>query len=662
MTDDANLPPFPFDELPPLADAPLANDALPTWLAPGERADAGETSMPSLPYWPNFGSDADPSRSLLEDTLSNCPRPSDELPPLPPLPDQSVPTERILSSRSKRRLKPVDLPLPPPFSAGLSELSPFLPPKAEPEPEPAPALAKTPPPAQPLEMAPASAIWRTRRIAVVPSLEEGETIAVFRTVIRDEAGRGYVNAKVSFELPPGIKQVQASRKPVARKGALHWTLGALGPTETIALSVKIPVHLLGSLEAAAVTRLYEVAYQPLPGAVLAVDLKAPAAVPVGEPFVVSMTVKNVGELSSNDVTVRVLDRTSGGRPVAVALPPIDPGQSRVATLELASAVEGAHQWLALVESSGSEPYESIFATEGVRATLAVEFRHESTLRVDGVGAVAIAIRNDSPVVARGVTAQLAMPEELLFDSSARGRFDRAANHVAWAVGDIPPGETRTVEARLKGFSPGFVGLHARVESPSGAVGAASSNLFVEIDARANSSSLDKLLAAIAADTPDDADDLRERPAETGARHLVFDLAGSHYAVAIEHVREVLRPGRLTPVPGAPAWMPGVANIRGDIVTLVDLPRYLGFPAGEAAPRGMLVAQSEDGRTVAGLLVDDIVGIRRLSDGGAFDRGRFPDNPILPYLEGVGEFERRIVPIVRIGPLLRDTEMGAGSAA
>jgi chemotaxis signal transduction protein len=661
MTDDAKIPPFPFDDLPPLTDAPSAAGALPSWLAPGDRSDGGDQS---IPYWPTFSSESAPSQSRLEDTLSNCPRPNDALPPLP---DQSVLTERIVSSGAKRRrAKPADLPMPPPFSAGLSELSPFLPPKEDPSPivdsQPSPALARTPPPAQPLDMPPASAIWRTRRIASVPRLEEGESLAVFRTVIRDEAGRGYVNTKVSYELPPGIKQVQASRKPVARKGSLHWSLGALGPTETVALSVKIPVDLLGGAEAASATRYYEVAYQPLPGAMFEVQLKPPARVPIGEPFVIEVTVANTGELPTNDVTVRVLDRSSGSRPVAVALPPIAPGESRAATIELVSPVEGAHQWLALVESSGCEPFESIFTTESVRATLAVELRHESTVRVDRDETIVLSIRNESPVVARGVVAQLSVPEELLYDSSLGGRYDRAANLVGWTIGDIPAGGMRTVETRLKGFSPGFVGLHARVESLSGAVGSASSNLFVEIDARANSSSLDKLLAAIATDVPDDTEDYRARPAETGARHLVFDLAGSHYAVSIEHVREVLRPGRLTPVPGSPAWMPGVANIRGDIVALVDLPRYLGFHAAEGSLRGMLVAQSEDGRTVTGLLVNEIVGIRRLSDGGAFDRSRFPDNPILPYLEGVAEHGNRLVPIVRIGSLLRDTETGVDSAA
>ncbi|MBL8864249.1 MAG: chemotaxis protein CheW [Planctomycetia bacterium] len=664
MTDDANLPPFPFDDLPPLADAPIGQDALPSWLSPGGSEDKGETSMPSMPYWPNFGSEADPARSRLDDTLSNCPRPSDELPPLPPLPDQSVPTERIHTSRSKRKpAQPVDLPLPPPYSAGLSQLSPFLPPKAALRSMAEPATpAQTPPPAQPLEMPPASAIWRIRRIVVTPSLEDGESIAVFRTVIRDEAGRGYVNTKVSFELPPGIKQVQASRKPVARKGALHWALGALGPTDSVALSVKIPVHLLGGAEAAAAPRSYEVAYQPLPGALLDVDRKSPSTVPIGEPFSVLFTVTNSGELPSNDVTVRVLDRTSGGRPVMMKLPPIAPGESRVATLELASRVEGTHQWLALVESSGSEPFESLFSTEVVRATLAVEVRHESTIRVDAVGTVGLAIQNRSPVVARDVAVHLAVPEELLFDSSSDGRFDRAANQISWSIDEIPPDEVRIVEARLKGFSPGFVGLHARAESSSGAISSASSNVFVEVDARANSSSLDKLLAAIASDMPDDADEPRERLSESGARHLVFDLAGSHYAVAIDHVREVLRPGRITPIPGAPDWMPGVANIRGDIVTLVDLPRFFGFPTGDDPMRGMLVAQSEDGRLVTGLLVNDIVGIRRLSDGGILDQDRFPDNPILPFMESLGEFDRRLVPIVRMERLLCETETAAAIVA
>ncbi len=678
MTDhgESALPPFPFGEMPPLPDLPIEGGPsgdLPSWLAlTGGAATSPETgeaslhSMPSIPYWPGASSngteyDSFPNRPEPEpdDTLSNCPRPSDELPALKALPEQSMPTERIRTD-SMRRRPALDLPLPPPFSAGLSQLSPFLPPKPAPAPiadsQAVQSLERTPPPAEPLDIPPASAIWRTRRISVVPRIEENGSIAVFRTVIRDEAGRGFENAKVSFHLPNGLKQVQASRKPVAKKGALNWSLGALGATDSVPLSVKIPTVLLGGAEAAAAPRDFELTYQPLPGAKLVGELASPGSVLVGEPFQVTMTVSNTGELPSKEVTVRVSDRTSGGKPTIATTRPIAPGHSRTVTLELISHVEGRHDWLATVESGGSEPAETIFSTHGARVALGLELRHDSMIRVDQEDEIALVIRNDSPVPARGVTAQLTMPEELTFASAIGGHYDRSLNLVGWAVGDIPAGESLTVVARLRGFSPGLVGMQARAESIGGMGAAASSNIFVEIDARSTSSSLDKLLAALEESLPDDADEIQERPAESGARHIVFELAGSPYAVPIENVREVVRPSRPTPVPGLPEWMPGVANVRGDIVSIVDLPLFLGVQNATAEHRGLLIAQTNDGTLTVGLLVSNIVGIRRLSAARPLDREQFRNNPIAVFLDGVVEENGRLIPIVRFDALIRATEL------
>lgn len=670
------MPPFPFGELPPLNDRPVDDDGLPHWLAAAESSPSESEARPEAD-WPNSAVGGlskllpgfEPSsQSKEDDTLSNYPQPPDDLPPLAPLPDQSVPTERIRSKSLQRQLPSAnpDLPLPPPFSAGLSELSPFLPPKVEAPAAPiidsqtAPTLTRTPPPAQSLDIPPASAIWRTRRISVVPQFEENGEVAVYRTVVRDEAGRGYVSAKVTFPLPSGIKQVQASRKPTAKKGLLHWNLGALGPTDSIALSVKIPTHLLGSTESAAAPRSFEVIYQPLPGAKLVGELKSPASVSYGEPFTVEMRVSNQGELATGDVTVRVADRTSGRKPVVVTLPAIAPNESRTATINLVSQVDGQHNWLCTVESHGCETVESIFTTKVIRPTLQLAIKHNSTARIDEEESFTLVVTNDAPVAARGIAAQLTVPEEFTFASAPNGKYDRSLNLVGWTIGDIPAGESRTVVANLRGFAPGFIGIQGRVESLSGSVATATSNVFVEIDARATSSTLDKLLAAIEMTIPDDIVEDRVREIETGARHIVFEMAGTHYAVPIENVREVLRPNRPTRVPGTPEWLPGVTNIRGDIVSVVDLPRFLGVADQDKESRGLLIAQTSDGQITVGLLVNEIVGIRQLIPSQNVNRDQL-QNPIVDYIDSIAEHGSHLIPIMRLDALIRSTELNSSTA-
>lgn len=60
--------------------------------------------------------------------------------------------------------------------------------------------------------------------------------------------------------------------------------------------------------------------------------------------------------------------------------------------------------------------------------------------------------------------------------------------------------------------------------------------------------------------------------------LGFTLAGQNYAVPLADVNEIIRPETPTPVPGAPADVLGIINLRGNIVTVLDGCRRLGLKA------------------------------------------------------------------------------------
>lgn len=74
------------------------------------------------------------------------------------------------------------------------------------------------------------------------------------------------------------------------------------------------------------------------------------------------------------------------------------------------------------------------------------------------------------------------------------------------------------------------------------------------------------------------------------------------------IREILTMPALTRVPGAKSWMKGVANVRGNLIPVTDLNGFLG---GEATPmrRTARVLIVDSGPTSAGLLVDEVLGLR-----------------------------------------------------
>ncbi|MEZ5365126.1 MAG: chemotaxis protein CheW [Bryobacterales bacterium] len=69
--------------------------------------------------------------------------------------------------------------------------------------------------------------------------------------------------------------------------------------------------------------------------------------------------------------------------------------------------------------------------------------------------------------------------------------------------------------------------------------------------------------------------------EPPVNHIVFGLHGARYAVSIRSVLELDRLSPITPVPNTPEFVLGVTNVRGEVVSVIDLRRLLGFPRWRA---------------------------------------------------------------------------------
>jgi len=93
-------------------------------------------------------------------------------------------------------------------------------------------------------------------------------------------------------------------------------------------------------------------------------------------------------------------------------------------------------------------------------------------------------------------------------------------------------------------------------------------------------------------------------AEAGAQFSTFFVADLFFGVDVLRVQEVLRFQPMTRVPQAPDVIEGLINLRGQIVTAIDMRRRLRLPprAGGQTPMNMVV-RTEDG--AVSLLVDEI---------------------------------------------------------
>jgi purine-binding chemotaxis protein CheW len=105
--------------------------------------------------------------------------------------------------------------------------------------------------------------------------------------------------------------------------------------------------------------------------------------------------------------------------------------------------------------------------------------------------------------------------------------------------------------------------------------------------------------------------------QTSGQFSTFFVADLFFGVDVLHVQEVLRPQLMTSVPQAPHVIEGLINLRGQIVTAIDMRRRLGLPqrTGDLAPMNIVV------RTVDGavsLLVDEIGDVLDM-DSATYER-------------------------------------------
>lgn len=92
--------------------------------------------------------------------------------------------------------------------------------------------------------------------------------------------------------------------------------------------------------------------------------------------------------------------------------------------------------------------------------------------------------------------------------------------------------------------------------------------------------------------------------EQKVKLVIFSLLNDYFAFHGEDIKEILTYHNVYPVPGAPAYIIGIINNRGDIESVISLNRLLGFPDSGKSPKSRIAIASR-GAVRSGILVDCI---------------------------------------------------------
>jgi purine-binding chemotaxis protein CheW len=137
---------------------------------------------------------------------------------------------------------------------------------------------------------------------------------------------------------------------------------------------------------------------------------------------------------------------------------------------------------------------------------------------------------------------------------------------------------------------------------------------------------------------------------TTAQYCTFTLDGLYFGVDVLKVQEVIRYQEMTRIPGAPAVVSGLINLRGQLVTALDLRQRLQL---KQRPDGQLpmnvVVRTEEGAT--SLLVDEIGDVIELDDSTHERPPETIDAVTRDVVRGVHKLEGRLLLVLDIERLI-----------
>jgi purine-binding chemotaxis protein CheW len=143
---------------------------------------------------------------------------------------------------------------------------------------------------------------------------------------------------------------------------------------------------------------------------------------------------------------------------------------------------------------------------------------------------------------------------------------------------------------------------------------------------------------------------------TSLQCVTFTLEDETYGMNVMQVQEVLREVEVAPVPGAPDYVLGIINLRGNVVSVIDARTRFGLQPKESDEMSRIIV-IEAQQQILGILVDsvaEVVDIERDEIDTAPNVGNAETSK---YIDGVVSRGDKLLILVDLNKLLSQTEMG-----
>ncbi|MFM2478309.1 chemotaxis protein CheW [Celerinatantimonas sp. MCCC 1A17872] len=136
--------------------------------------------------------------------------------------------------------------------------------------------------------------------------------------------------------------------------------------------------------------------------------------------------------------------------------------------------------------------------------------------------------------------------------------------------------------------------------------------------------------------------------------VTFQLENETYGINVMQVQEVLRYNEIAPVPGAPEYVLGIINLRGNVVTVIDTRSRFGLPPADVTDNTRIVIIEAE-KQVIGILVDSVAEVVYLRSSEIDTAPNVGTEESAKFIQGVSNRDGQLLILVDLNKLLSDEE-------
>ncbi|MGY3894984.1 chemotaxis protein CheW [Aeromonas enterica] len=136
--------------------------------------------------------------------------------------------------------------------------------------------------------------------------------------------------------------------------------------------------------------------------------------------------------------------------------------------------------------------------------------------------------------------------------------------------------------------------------------------------------------------------------------VTFQLENETYGINVMQVQEVLRYTEIAPVPGAPEYVLGIINLRGNVVTVIDTRSRFGLPSGDVSENSRIVIIEAE-KQVIGIMVDSVAEVVYLRSSEIDAAPAVGTEESAKFIQGVSNRDGQLLILVDLNKLLSDEE-------